>query len=126
MDQFKLRFIKFLRINAVGNELLDGSRESSSVPSKVNISAVSRRREGGRGRGQQKRGKRKAKFFDQKFQRLLYIKLGNKTRYSRFESSTPRIPNNFPDPRQVFLWGGGVAKGQTQTGLISSLARDEK
>lgn len=84
--------------------------------------------EGGRGRGQQKRGKRKAKFFDQKFQRLLYIKLGNKTRYSRFESSTPRIPNNFPDPRQVFLWGGGggVAKGQTQTGLISSLARDEK
>lgn len=127
MDQFKLRFIKFLRINAVGNELLDGSRESSSVPSKVNISVVSRGREGGRGRGQQKRGKRKAKFFDQKFQRLLYIKLGNKTRYSRFESSTPRIPNNFPDPRQVFLWGGGgVAKGQTQTGLISSLARDEK
>lgn len=49
MDQFKLRFIKFLRINAVGNELLDGSRESSSVPSKVNISAVSRGREGGGG-----------------------------------------------------------------------------
>lgn len=49
MDQFKLRFIKFLRINAVGNELLDGSRESSSVPSKVNISAVSRG--GGKGGG---------------------------------------------------------------------------
>lgn len=49
MDQFKLRFIKFLRINAVGNELLDGSRESSSVPSKVNISAVSRGGKGGGG-----------------------------------------------------------------------------
>lgn len=58
MDQFKLRFIKFLRINAVGNELLDGSRESSSVPSKVNISAVSR---GGKGEGEGSTKARKKK-----------------------------------------------------------------
>lgn len=107
MDQFKLRFIKFLRINAVGNELLDGSRESSSVPSKVNISAVSRGGEGGRGRGQQKRGKRKAKFFDQKFQRLLYIKLGNKTRLLPFRVFHSQDSQQFSRPAPSISMGGG-------------------
>lgn len=61
----------------------------------------------GRGRGQQKRGKRKAKFFDQKFQRLLYIKLGNKTRLLPFRVFHSQDSQQFSRPAPSISMGGG-------------------
>lgn len=71
MDQFKLGFIKFLRINAVGNEVWIGSCEIIIVQrSTLAVFSVSC---SGGGRGsQQKRGGEKNQSSSKLLQRLLY------------------------------------------------------
>lgn len=58
MDQFKLGFIKFLRINAVGNEVWIGSCEIIIVQRSTLAVFSASRSVGG---GQQKRGRGKKK-----------------------------------------------------------------